>query len=169
MTKLRNAVTDARWLFAILGIAAGFGVAQLRPVQPAQAVTNDRNDSFAMCTCQMDALGSAEGVFMLDYLTGQLTGAALNNSTGTFTQYYSRNIAQDFNVDPSAQTKYTITAGVANLNAQRGVRPATSVLYIAELNSGITRCYAIPYQVTQRPVGVQPIKPIAEFKFRESI
>ena len=162
--------SDRRWLWMSVGLAAGLAIATVWPHEPAAASVADRNDKFAMVTAQTSTLDLVEAVFVLDFLTGQLRGASLNNSTGTITLAYARNVAADFNVDPSSPGNYAIVSGKTNLPSARGTNPAASSLYIAELNSGKVICYAFPYQTTNRPVpAALPLTPVATFPFREAV
>ena len=108
------------------------------------AGTSDRDDKFGMLTLPVKDLQLAgvrdhlEGVFVLDFLTGQIKGAVLGRG-GKFTHYYFRNVAADFQVDPSATPHFAFVQGVAQLPGQGRATPATGVLYIGELTSGKSR------------------------------
>ena len=156
------------WLMS--GLLAGVFLAQIWPHEPAMAVTTDRDSKFALTTCDIAPLGTAQGIFVLDFLTGQLRGAVLNSRFGKFTHFYFRNMAADFNVDPKAEPHYAIVTGTGNLPAAKGVTPATGVVYVAELTSGKVVCYSFPYQTTNRPVkNVIPMLPLDSFSFREAL
>ena len=147
-----------------LGLAAGLVIAFVWPHEPAAAVVGDRNDKFAMVTAQFDVTDFVEGVFVLDFLTGQLRGSVLDPRSGTFNVLYARNIAADFDVDPNTPGTYAIVTGRTNLPSGRGARPATSCIYVAELNSGKVVCYSFP--VTAR--GAAVLTPVDQFQFREA-
>lgn len=166
---MSNRVTDHRMIWLAIGVAAGLCLSYFWPHEPALAVTTDRNSKFAMATCEISsvsAYGGAEGIFVLDFLTGQLTGAILNNKTGTFTYRCSRSIANDFKVDPKAEPHYAIVTGSANLPNKGNANPASGVIYIGELSSGQVICYSFPYRFTNRPTVV-PLTKLAWFPFRD--
>jgi hypothetical protein len=154
------------WL--AVGVAAGLCISYFWPHEPALAVTTDRDSKFAMATIALTPIDTVEGIFVLDFLTGQLTGAVLNNKMGKFMTQYSRNIAVDFQVDPKAEPHYAIVSGLANLPSGRGVNPATGVIYIGELTSGKVICYSFPVRVATQP-QVSPLTPIDFFQFREPV
>ncbi|QDT65011.1 hypothetical protein [Calycomorphotria hydatis] len=166
---MHKLILDRRWLYAGLGIVAGIAIANFWPQDNLQAQMTSRSEKFEMFTLQMDSLGSAQGVFVLDFLTGRLTGAALNSATGVFTQQYARDVMQDFNVDPASTPRFAVLSGITNLPAKTRVTPAVGSIYIGELTSGQVICYAVPYRVQNRPTGLQTIQPIATFQFRESL
>lgn len=159
-------VNDRRWLWLGLGVLAGICVASLWPQDRAKAATTDRDSKFAMATIPVSLINDVEGLFVLDFLTGNLTGGVIDNKTGEFLTRYARNIAADFGVDPKAEPHYCIVAGRANLPAVAGRTPATGLLYIGELSSGKVIAYTFPYQVA-RQVQVAPLTPLTFLQFRE--
>ena len=159
--------TDRKGLFLLIGFVAGLGLASIWPHEPLAAATSDRNEKFVMITAPV-GIGS-EGVFVLDFLTGRLTGAVLARSRNTamFTNYYYRSIAEDFQVRGSAPN-YAISAGLSDIPNAGSTQFAASAIFIAELNSGVVRSYAIPYQVSQRKMDPLPLIPGDSFPFREA-
>lgn len=153
----------------LTGLIAGIGLASIWPHEPvAAAAGSDRNEKFALVTAQLDL--NTEAVFVLDFLTGRLTGASLNrtrNGTG-FVYYYYRNVAEDFQIAGNATPYYAITSGFAEIQNRGGAQWGQSALYIAEMNSGKVAAYAIPYRITQVPQPPVPIVPLANFPFREA-
>ncbi len=147
----------------------GIGLASIWPHErELAAAASDRNEKFAIVTAQLGI--GAEGVFVLDFLTGRLTGASLNrmrNGTG-FVHFYYRNVAEDFQVAGSATPYYAVTSGFAEIQNRGGAQWGQSALYVAELNSGQVKAYAIPYRITQVPQAPVPLVPLAQFPFREA-
>lgn len=134
-----------RSLWVAVGMAAGLAISTLWPHEPLQAVSNDRSSKFAIFTTEVAALTPVESVFVLDFLTGRLQGAVMNNVTGKFTTAYYRNVAADFGVKPRSQPNYAIVSGRVQLPARGGVTPATGAIYIAEMSSGKVAAYTFPY------------------------
>ena len=162
--------SDCRWFWMGIGLAAGLAVAFVWPHEHAAAVVGDRNDKFAMVTAQMDVTDFVEGVFVLDFLTGQLRGASINPATGTFTFFYARNVAADFNVDPNEPGTYAVVSGRTNLPNAGRIQRAASCVYVAELNSG----RVIAYSFTLNPAGrgnaaPVPLQDNANIQFREAV
>ncbi len=164
-------VNERRFLWMAMGMVAGLCLAYFWPHETAQAVATDRDERFAICTVDTQSqIGTPETVFVLDFLTGRLSGALLNQATGTFTNFWFRNIASDFQVqaDAAAKAKYVIIPGRADLTSGRGATTASSVLYIGELTSGKIGAYRFQFRTSKTPLPVQPIEPFAYFPFRES-
>lgn len=160
------------WLMAgaVLGLAASW----FFPQEPLHASSSDRDEKFAMLTVPVKDVQFAgvrdhlEGVFVLDFLTGQLKGAVLTK-TGRFTHFYMRNIAADFQLDPAATPHYAIVQGNAQLPSQGRLTMATGVIYVAELTTGRVAAYGFPYNETNRAVGPIALAPLDKFQFREAV
>ena len=153
------------WLFLAIGLLLGLGIAALWPQRPLAAASSDRNEKFGMCTVIMtDGL---EAVFVLDFLTGRLTGACLGRQGNGFVQFFAADVAADLGVAPG-KPQYAMTPGLATIRATPGTQPAASVIYVAELNSGIVGCYAIPFRLpnNKNPVP-QRLAPLDKYHFRE--
>ncbi|MFN0054121.1 MAG: hypothetical protein ACKV0T_18225 [Planctomycetales bacterium] len=144
------------WLVA--GLLVGLGVAYYWPQERAYANTVDRDSQFVMITVPVGTNAGAagfndpmDGVFILDFLSGQLRGAVLNRQTGRFASLYSRDLAKDFQVDPKDEPHYAIVSGVAQSPNQQGVQFASGIIYVAELSSGKLAAYAFPWIEVPRP------------------
>ena len=72
----------ARLAWLGFGLVAGLLLAWFWPNTPLRAVATDRCDTFAMATVPLD--DTVEAVCFLDFLTGNLRGAALSKLTGQF-------------------------------------------------------------------------------------
>ncbi len=158
--------SDRRGWWIGLGLVAGLAISVVWPHEHAAAVVGDRNDKFAVVTADIDATAFVEGVFVLDFLTGQLRGSVLNPSAGTFSVLYARNIAADFNVNPNRPGTYAIVSGRTNLTASGGAQVGASCIYIAELTSGKVIAYSFP--VGARGGATLPLAPVDGFQFREA-
>ncbi|QDU80363.1 hypothetical protein Pla110_20900 [Polystyrenella longa] len=150
----------------VLGVLAGITVSYCLPSQPTKASTVDRAEKFIMATCPVD--GSSEAVFVLDLLSGQLRGAWLNPRSGRFTNFYSYNIAGDFNIDPAAgQPSFTLTTGVASLPNTGRAQNGNGVIYVAELTTGQVNAYMLQYNTNQNQQNQQaPITRLDSFPWR---
>ena len=153
----------------VIGLVAGLGIAALWPHEQARAVATDRDAQFAMTTSQVSAIDGLEAVFVLDFLTGSLKGAVLHRNTGKFTNFYYRNLAKDFRINPKKEAHYCIVPGMAQLNAEGSVAPAPSVIYVGELTTGRIISYAF---AAARDGGGEVHAPIemvqgSDFPFRE--
>lgn len=151
----------------LTGFLAGLGLASFWPAEHVHAVATDRADRFAIATVEVGP-ASPEAVFVLDFLTGRLTGALLNQQSATFTNFYVRNVAADFGIDQNAKPRYAMIPGQGNLTSGRGITTATGVLYIGELNSGKVAAYRFPYRISRTPIpDAIPLDLFAFFPFRD--
>ena len=163
---MTNSHVDCRWFWTSIGLVAGLAISFVWPHEHAAAGVGDRNDKFAMVTAQFDVTDFVEGVFVLDFLTGQLRGSIMDPRNGKFHVLYTRNIANDFQVNPNEPATYAIVSGRTNLPAQGNFRPAASCLYVAELSSGKVACYSFPVNARG---GAAALTPIDFFQFREAV
>lgn len=164
--------SDSRMVWLIAGVLAGMALSYFWPHEPIFAESTDRNAKFAMATASVASfagLGDLEGVFLLDFYTGRLQGAVLNNKSGKFGYFYYRNVAADFKVDPNAEPNYAIVAGKAQLPGTGGATPANGVIYVAELTSGKVMAYWFPYRESNRALPPIQLQRLDGFQFRESL
>jgi hypothetical protein len=100
-------------------------------------------DTMAIATGRID---DNEGLFVLDFLTGELSCFVVNNRTGTFTSGFKTNVLQALGIAPGKKPKYLMVTGGADL--PRGVgrnRMAGSIVYVVDSNTGNFAGWAIPY------------------------
>lgn len=153
-------------LWLLLGLVTGGGIAWTLPHRAIHAYSSDRNDKFTMTTAVTGP--TTEAVFVLDFLTGQLRGFALDRSAQQFMVVYNRSVAADFRVDANKTTRYALVSGMAQRTTRGNQSWAPSYLYVAELSTGRVQCYAIPYRDTRTPTTIQLIPvPNLNFVFAE--
>lgn len=165
---MTRSISDSRGVWCVVGLVAGLGIATLWPHEPALASATDRTAQFSMATASVNPITPLEGVFVLDFLTGSLKGAVLNEQSYTFTQFYYRDLAQDFKVDPKKEPSYAMVTGVANINSRPGFQASNGVIYIAELSSGRVAAYGFAYTVARVPQPPIKLIPLDNFQFREA-
>jgi hypothetical protein len=159
--------SDRRLTWLLTGLCAGAALSYLWPVEQVQAVATDREERYALCTTET-YVGSPESIFVLDFLTGRLMGATLNQQSASFTNFYARSITADFGIDGANKPKFTIIPGRADLTSGRGSTTSSGVLYVGELTSGKVVCYRFAYRQSRTPLPVVPLEPVAFFNFREA-
>ena len=152
------------------GLFAGLAIAYFCPHEPTYATTADRDEQFEIVTVPVGAFVAGlndplDGVFVLDFLTGQLKGAVLNRQAGKFSSFYIRDLAKDFEVPGNVSGRYCMASGYGSMNAAGGIAYASGVLYVGEANSGKLIAYAFPWKdpgiggpVELEPVDVLPWK-----------
>ncbi len=168
-----------RVLWLVTGLVLGwFGIRWMKPDQivlplmPAHATATDRYENYAIATGPLDE--EVEGVFILDFLTGDLKAAVLSSQLGRFNAYYQRNIIADMGIDPNKNPRYLMVTGVMNLRRGFGqtARPAACVVYVAELTTGKIAAYGIPWTPQFHNAGV-PVNgeliPLDITRFREAV
>ena len=153
----------------LVGLAIGGG---MWPDTPMHAVATDRVDSFAIATGPVD--DETEAVYGLDFLTGTLKAAVVSNTTRVkYQAVYQANIHADLagvielmnqtirtenqgrgrgaqprpEVQIPQNPRYMMVTGVADIRrgAVARMRPARSLVYIAEANTGIVMAYVLPW------------------------
>ena len=128
--------------------------AAARPLPQVQAVGSLAADAFAACTTPIDA--TTEGFFILDFLTGDLTGGVLNPQANAakFTRVYSSNVLKDLSLVPGQvkEPKFLLLAGRMNFAGPGGNALAQSVLYVTDVATGVTAAYGIPWNPQQARV-----------------
>src|SRR5688572_32596015 len=72
------------------GLILGLVFGGIWPDSPAHAVATSQIDGFAACTTPLD--NEIEGIFILDSITGDLKGTALNPVTRQFTVSFGTNV-----------------------------------------------------------------------------
>lgn len=163
-------MTQQRIVWTLTGLVAGLGIAQFWPHEPVAAGTSDRDAKFGMCTCPVSFVDGTEGVFVIDYLTGQLKGGVVNARQNIFTNFYYRNLAADFQVDPKAKPAYAMVAGNRGQNVgQNGVTLGAGTIYVAELTSGKVVAYTFPYTEVRGKTPAVQMTPMDTFPFRDPV
>ncbi|QDU54958.1 hypothetical protein [Aeoliella mucimassa] len=135
----------------MLGAVLGLNIQGLWPQVPLHATATEGYESFSIATGLVD--NEVEGLYFLDYLTGDLVGAVVNPKTGKFNARFTYNISQDF---PTAgrNAKYLMVTGLANMPRGRaGFQPASSIVYIADATSGQVGAYIMPWNSSMQAAG----------------
>lgn len=127
------------------------------------AVATNSGDTFAMCTGPIAE--GMEGVFFLDFLSGDLQCLVPNSRTGRVGGAYKYNVMTDLGVEPGATKKpqFLMVTGLAQFRTGGGdVRPADCILYVADANTGNWVSYSLPWSrntaVTGAPQGGSLLK-----------
>jgi hypothetical protein len=138
-----------------LGLLIGIGMltgatltASLNPFAsletPLHALATHGGDTMAIATGPIDE--GIEGVFILDFITGELICQVLNPRTGTLAGLYKRTVAKDLGIEQGKQPKYLMVTGFVEIRQNiSNVKPADSILYIADANTGRYAAYVLPW------------------------
>jgi hypothetical protein len=126
-----------------IGIVIGGWLPSVRPLPPAFAVTSQADASFAVCTAPLDI--GVEGFFVLDFMTGELSGGVLGQNS-KFAGGYKHNVLKDLDFKPgqAKNPKFLLVSGMVD-GVRRRAGFAQSVLYVTDTDTGTTAAYAIPW------------------------
>jgi hypothetical protein len=115
------------------------------PEIPLQATATDSNESFAAATNMIDE--DAEGLFLLDCVTGQLQCVVLSHRTAKFNALFQANVALDLALGESGKNaKLLLVTGSVNFRGSANARPASSVAYVIDTTSGKYAAYGVPWR-----------------------
>lgn len=127
----------------VVGLVAGLNIQGLWPNVPLHASATQGYENFSIATGLVD--NGVEGLYFLDYLTGDLVGAVVNPQTGKFNAKFTYNVSQDF-TSAGRNAKYLMVTGLVNMPRGRaGFQPASSIVYIADVTSGQVGAYVMPW------------------------
>lgn len=149
------------WTLAVaLGLIVGLVLGGVWPRAPLHATATDRVENFALATGFVDP--DTEAVFYLDYLTGILTGATVSRrGPGLgFQAVYTANVHRDlagFLQNAGGQApqspNYLLVTGSTKLPNTRNLTFGTTIVYVAETNSGVVMAYAVPWSQAAYSAG----------------
>ena len=112
--------------------------------QQLHAVATHGADSMAIATGLIDE--GVEGIFFLDFISGELTCQVLNSRTGLLGGVFRQNVVADLGVEPGKQPKYLlVTGGLETRQNISNIRPARSLVYVADSNTGRYVAYMLPW------------------------
>ncbi len=151
---MMNTTSGSSWsapaLWAATALAVGVALGALLGGGPRTvfAVASASDESFAVCTTPID--NNVEGLFILDFETGDLSGGVLNPGTSKFTAGYRHNVLKDLGFKPGKvqNPKFLLASGVLAFTGQASSRLAPSVLYVTDASTGVTVAYGIPWNTT---------------------
>ena len=153
-------------------LAVGFWVGQKSAPKPQEQLpaifgaAATATDTMAVATGPVSE--DTEGVFFLDFITGDLQCLVYYPSTGRFGARYFANVRQQ--LGGAGKARYLLATGaIAIRGASSNIRPGASLVYVTDVNSGMFAAYAIPFdrnaersrtgQVgTMVPIEVGPIR-----------
>ena len=113
------------------------------------AVTSQSDEAFAVCTVPLSV--GVEGIFMLDFETGELSGGVMNPTTRRFMGAYKHNVLGDlgFKAGQVKNPKFLLVSGGADMAAAGSLPLASSLLYVTDSSTGVTVAYGIPWNSQQ--------------------
>jgi len=109
-----------------------------------QAMASHGSDSFAIATGPVDE--EVEGLYTLDFLTGDLQCFVINPRTLKVGGWFKINVAKELPPEGSKKPHYLLATGrfVAPAGANNQ-RPAGCICYVVDANSGNVVAYTFPW------------------------
>ena len=118
-----------------------------------RAMATHGGESFAIATGPVD--GKVEGLYTLDYLTGDLQCFVFNHQNYKLAGWFKTNIAKDLAPERGKKPSYLLSTGVINSTATySNFKPAGCICYVADANTGQVACYTFPWAEAARGAGV---------------
>jgi len=171
--KIKPPLVPIRPLYLLAGFVLVFTVGYMagsfipeQNVSPKQfpvihAMTSQVDESFAVCTVPIS--NGLDGFFILDFLTGDLSGGVINPMTSKFSATFRHSVLNDLGFQPGRDKnpKFLLVAGQAEKLRNPSVRLAPAALYVTNCESGVTVAYGIPLanQIGARLVPLDVAQP----------
>lgn len=116
------------------------------------AAASHSGESFAMATGLVDS--DVEGLFTLDYLTGEMQCWVLYPRTGTFGGIFKHNVIADLGVEQNKKPNYVMVTGAADfIRGGAATTPALCAVYVADANTGNFAAYGLMWNRTMAKSG----------------
>jgi len=146
-----------------LHLTGFFESARIRRLETQlHAAAAQSSDTMSIATGAIDE--GVEGIFVLDFISGELTCGVLNPRTGQVGGMFQRNVVGDLGVQQGKQPKYLMTTGIYTAPAAgKNTRPAQSVVYVADSTSGKYVGYILPWNsqlLNSNIAQIQPMVPV---------
>lgn len=143
-------------LLAVRSGASGSG-SIFGPETVLNASATVSSDSMAMATGLIDE--GVEGLFVLDFVTGNLQVFVMNPRTGQLGGMFAHNVAADLGTQKAP--KYLMVTGQAMWRSYTGnVRPAQSIVYVADSNTGRYAAYMMPWNRQASSYNFAQVNPL---------
>ncbi len=142
-------------LCSCLALAAGFWLGHKptanAPLPPLLAAAATASDTMAVATGPIGK--DAEGIFFLDFITGDLQCLVYYPRAGGFGAHYFSNVLPQLG-GGGKNSKYLMVTGQAVVNASSGgARPGASLVYVTDTTTGLFAAYAVPWDQTAESSG----------------
>lgn len=164
----------ATWLVAgvTMGLLAGIGVAATtmyfaqpaaRPTWPQGAPlhgsTASSSETMAIATGRID--DDIDGLYTLDFLTGDLQCFVLNPRSGKYVGWFKTNVTNQLPVEKGKKPQYMLATGDwSPTGFQTTQRPCGSVCYVADANTGMVMSYYFPWVKGAASTGITQSTPM---------
>jgi hypothetical protein len=114
-----------------------------------KAAASHGADTFAIATGYVDE--DVEGLYTLDFLTGDLQCFVVNPRTGATGGWFKANVANVLSVERGKKPNYLIATG--HINPAGGQRAAASICYVVDANTGEVAAFTFPWAKAATSAG----------------
>jgi hypothetical protein len=131
-----------------------------------KAAATHGGETFAIATGSID--GEIDGLFCLDYLTGDLSCYVVSPRRKGWAGLFKTNIVKDLPIEKGKKPAYVMVTGRINIRGNPNT-PQTLV-YVADANTGVWACYSFTWAKGAESAGItqaQPMVLVAGAKARE--
>ncbi len=125
------------------------------PETALHASATDSGETFSIATGSI--ADGVEGIFCLDFLTGELQCWVLDDRRNQIGGYFKHNVVPDLGVDQTRKNpKYLMATGSMGFRAGVGGRGYSEcILYVADAKSGNVVGYVVPWNKSAASRGAQ--------------
>ena len=121
------------------------------------ATASHGGEAFAIATGPVD--DQVEGLYTLDYLTGDLQCFVFNHQNYKLAGWFKTNIAKDLSPEKGKKPSYLLTTGAINPSGTySNFKPAGCICYVADANTGEIACYTYPWAKAATGAGVPQVE-----------
>lgn len=126
---------------------------------PLRASTAASSETMAMATGRVDE--QVEGLYTLDFLTGDLNCFVMNPRAGKFVGWFKVNVTTQLPVERGKKPQYVLATGSwDSIGGSSNQRPAGSVVYVADANTGMFAAYTFPWVKGAASAGITQSTPM---------
>jgi hypothetical protein len=143
------------------GLALGLIIGQRNATLPdsvlaelkLKAMASHGSDTFAIATGPVD--DDVEGLYTLDFLTGDLSCFVVNARNGAFGGLFKTNVAAMMGAEKGKKPNYLMVTGQINaVGNYGGARPAACLCYVVDANTGDVAAFSFPWTKAATSAGV---------------
>jgi hypothetical protein len=134
-----------------------------------KASASHGSDTFAIATGAVD--DDVEGLYTLDFLTGDLQCFVINPRTGNFGGWFKTNVASHLGIEKGKKPNYLLATGLINVQGSGGnQRPAATMCYVVDANTGDVAAFSFPWAKSATAAGMAQateMRLVGKWKARE--
>lgn len=125
---------------------------------PLAASSSDSSDTLAVASGPIS--DDSEGVFFLDFNTGDLQCLVYYPRTGRFGARYFTNVRAQLGNTGKNSRYVMVTGAIANRATSGGARPGNCLVYVTDVTTGIFAAYAVPWDRNAESTGRPQVAPL---------